>query len=396
MPVYSYTGIDENGEAVFGELTATNEGHAYEIGLDKGEHIVSLKLKEAKTKKLHNKAFDSSSFLSDLAQLIEAKFPLIDALILRREITDSKKEFELLGELIADLKDGVALSSSIAMYETEFPLFVSPMIRAGEESGNLSLALNDIVRDLDRKKQIKKSLTQALTYPAILTSVALIALIFIFTFILPQFESMFKDMGKPLPAFTQWVFDFGHVISEVLPWLMLAFLGGYLLFQFLPKDHRIRINLDQLILKLPLVGRIQNDAQVAQYTGILGQLIERAVTLPSALEIASDSITNRYLHQYANELSPTIRNGQTLANAMEGSGVWTTELIEYIRLGERSGLLGKQLLRHSDNLRQRLEQHLTQVISLLQPTLILVIGLLIGGIVAAMMMALLDMNNLTG
>lgn len=396
MPVYSYTGINENGETVFGELTATNEGHAYDIGLDKGEHIVSLKIKEAKAKKLHNKTFDSTHFLNDLAQLIEAKFPLIDALLLRREITESKKEFVLLGEIIADLKDGVALSSSIAMYDKEFPLFVSPMIRAGEESGDLASALNDIVRDLERKKQINKSLTQALTYPAILSSGALIAMIFIFTFILPKFESMFKDMGKPLPTFTQWVFDLGHSFTSIMPWFLLVVLTGTLLFRYLPRNHRIRIDTDQLLLRIPLFGRIQNDAQTAQYTGILGQLIDRSVTLPSALEIASDSITNRYLHQYAVDLSPAIRNGQTLANSMEGSGIWSTELVEYVRLGERSGLLGKQLLRHSDNLRQRLEQHLNQMISLLQPTLVLLIGVLIGGIVAAMMMALLDMNNLTG
>ena len=268
------------------------------------------------------------------------------------------------------------------------------MVRSGEASGEMSAVLDRLVAHLDEARANRDSVLSALLYPAILLFVALLSVVVMLAFVVPQFESLFNDLGDSLPALTRAVLASADFIQAWF-WVLVCVIGGGVLWlRAWLRSAAGRRRWHRRLLSIPLLGNIVFEFEMARFARTLGTLLGNGVPLLGAITIAIETVGNVVLAAALRELPAAVKGGQRISVALAGSERFTPMVIQMIRVGEESGALDKMMLELARVFDDHVQAGVKRSLTLLEPVLILTMGALIAVIIIAILMGILSVNNL--
>ncbi len=339
-------------------------------------------------------AADVLALTSELAIMLRAGLALDNALRVLIDMAHKPSLRALVQGILDAVKGGTPLSRALAAHRELFGDFYINMVRSGEASGQMSAVLDRLVEHMERQRALRESVISATIYPAILLGVAVLSLIAMLGFVVPQFEKLFTDMGDALPLPTRIVMEMGHAFRQYgLVMGVLAALAVVLLLRWF-KSPQGRLWWQTRLLRLPLVGRLALKYQLTLYARSLGTLLGNGVPLLTALHIATETVGNTLLRQALAKVAPIVKEGGKVVQAIAATGIFEPLAINLIRVGEETGRVGSMMLELSNILNREVETGIKRLLTLVEPVLILVLGVLIAAIIVSILLGILSINDL--
>ncbi len=339
---------------------------------------------------------DVQAFTAELAVTLHAGIPLDRALRVLAGMARKDAMRALLEDLLRAVKAGKGLSQALAAHQALFGEFYVNMVRAGEAGGRLAEVLSRLAEHMERMRALREGVLSALLYPALLVTVALISIVLMLVFVIPQFEALFADMGEALPLATRVIVAAGRGTAE-WGWLLALVLagGGLALGRWLatPAGRRWR---DGRLLALPVFGAMVQKFEITRFARSLGTLLASGVPIVGAIRIASDTLGNVRLRTALAGVTPAIRQGGRLADALAATGLFTPLALDMVRLGEETGRLDELLLELARIHDAEVQAAIKRALGLLEPLLILVLGGVIGLLVVSLLAGVLSISELAG
>ncbi|MEH6590818.1 MAG: type II secretion system F family protein [Halioglobus sp.] len=334
------------------------------------------------------------SMTSELAVLLRAGLPLDRALKVLYDMAALPQMAQLLSEMLTMVKSGKAFSQALIPHEKLFGTFYINMVRSGEASGHFANVLERLVEYLESSKTTRDSVVSALIYPAILLVVALLSIVGMLGFVVPQFETLFSDMGEALPAMTRMVIASANFIKSY-GWLVLIVIGGlgFYLKNWMSTESG-RAKLDARLLNMPIAGGIIFEFEVSKFARTTGTLLSNGVSLLKAISIAIDTVDNRVIKEALEVLPPAVKAGKRMSIALEETKMFTPMVIQMIRVGEESGSLDSMMLELAKVFDDHVQSGVKRALTLLEPVLILSMGFVIAVIIVSILMGILSVNDL--
>ena len=404
MPRYRYEAVDAAGEVLHDELEAASPEAAVERLRDQG--FLPLSVAEARggllggglgqplfsrRRTLSRKAV--TLLTQQLSSLLHAGMPLDRALTILISVTDDPQTRPLLERVQEKVRGGASLADALEV-QGVFSRFYLNMIRAGEAGGALDVVLKRLTEFLERSQALRETVTSALIYPIILLSVSALSVIILLTFVVPQFERLFADAGKALPLATQIVIAAGDGFRHYW-WvgaIVIALLTGAMRRQLIHPESRIRW--DRRFLRLPLFGDLIAKVETARMARTLGTLLGNGVSLLNALTIVRETLTNQVLVTELGAVAEHVKSGRGLADPLQETGGFPKLAVQMIRVGEETGQLQEMLLQVADTYDAEVGTAIKRMLTLLEPALILGLGVIIAGIIMSILVAILSLNEL--
>ena len=331
---------------------------------------------------------------SELAVMLRAGLPLDGALRVLLGMDHRPPVAALVAQILESVKGGTPLSRSLAARGELFGPFYVNMVRSGEASGQLGAVLTRLVEHLERMRALRESVVSALIYPAILLSVAVLSVLAILIFIVPQFEQLFRDAKEALPLATRIVLGAGHLVLDYgLVLLVALVLGGYAFMRWLRSAPGQRWWQAQLA-RLPVLGRVRHEYNLARFARTFGTLLANGVPILTALGIAGETLEDVQLRDSIKGVAPKVKSGGRLADALAATGSFEPLAINLVRVGEETGTLDKMVLELATVLDRKVETGIKRGLTLLEPILILGLGLVIAVVIVSILMGILTVNEL--
>ena len=334
-------------------------------------------------------------FTSELATLLDSGLPLDRSLIVLMDLASENEALnKLLGRVLDKVKSGVSLADSLEQQSGVFSKFYLNMIRAGELGGNLSEVLNRLSDYLESSQELKETVSTALIYPMILLAMSVTSLFIMLTFVVPQFSEMFASAGKALPWSTQMVVGVANWLQAYWWVLIGGAVGLMIYFNFeltVPNSRKIWHG---RWLKLPLVGVMILNKEVANVTRTLGTLLGNGVSILPAFMIVRETVDNMVVASALFETEEQIKQGRTLFDALDKTALFPKMAMQMIKMGEETGHLEEMLLRIANIYDKQLRISIQRMLALLEPTLIITLGIMIAGIIVSILLAILSVNDL--
>lgn len=339
---------------------------------------------------------DVLAFTSELSIMLRAGLALDNALRVLIEMSAKPRVQQLLQGVLEDVKGGATFSRALAKHDALFGDFYLNMVRSGEASGKMSEVLARLVAHMERLRALRESVVSATLYPAILLGVAVLSLVGMLGFVVPQFEKLFKDMGDALPLPTRIVMALGHGFRQHgLEIAIAALVLGWLAWRWL-RSPAGRAAWQARLLKLPVVGPLLYKYELTLFARSLGTLLGNGVPLLTGLHIATETVGNANLRAPLAKMAPLVKEGARMVRAMEATQVFEPLAINLIRVGEETGRIGPMMNELADVLDREVETGIKRALTLLEPILILVLGALIAAIIVSILLGILSINDLAG
>jgi general secretion pathway protein F len=401
MPHFSYKAIGRDGKT----LDGTIEAGGLELASRqlRAQGLTLLKLEAGGSAAAATSAKHSGkapgrqeilSMTSELAVLLRAGLPLDRALKVLIDMAAQPQMDLLLNDLLTAVKGGKALSQALRPYEEVFGTFYINMLRSGEASGHLSEVLDRLVEYLENARANRDTVVSALIYPAILAVVAVLSIVVMLGFVVPQFETLFEDMGEALPPLTQMVISSADFIKGFGWILLIVAVGAGIYLRSWAATESGRTSLHQRMLDLPLAGGIIFQFEVSKFARTVGTLLTNGVSLLKAISIAIDTVDNRVIKESLQVLPPAVKAGKRMSVALEETGMFTPMVIQMTRVGEESGSLDQMMLELAKVFDNHVQSGVKRGLALLEPVLILGMGFIIAVIIIAILMGILSVNDL--
>jgi general secretion pathway protein F len=409
MPVYQYRGYRNDGGAATGIVDAENpkvarlklrkEGVFPTDVVEQGH--VSVQRAEGRTTPGHTIGRSTALSSNDLAlmtrqfaTLLVAGLPLVEALSVLVDQAEKKPVKGLFADIREQIRGGKSLSAVLEMHEKDFsPIYVH-MVRAGEASGALDQILFRLAEFLEKQLALKNKVTNAILYPALMLIVGVSVLFFLMTFVVPKITAVFVSMKQALPWPTVALMSVSGFFADY--WMVvvaLVFGGGFLMRRFV-RTETGRIFADRLILRLPLIGDVARMVSISRLTSTLATMLSSGVQLLDALDVSKRVMNNRVLEATVEGARQNIREGETIADPLKRSGEFPALVTHMIAVGERSGEMEEMLRRVSQIYDGEVERVITRLTSLLEPIMILVMGVVVFFIVVAILLPIFEMGQM--
>jgi general secretion pathway protein F len=318
----------------------------------------------------------------------------LDRALRYMEVTSPKRVRKVITGMRDAVRDGSPLSAAMARYPAIFPAAQIGLVRAGEAGGNIGATLEQIADLMDRQRALASTVTSAMIYPAILLFAMIGAVGLLLTRVMPQFVPLFEQNGVALPASTRFLIDAGAFLQDDGLWLLAGAIGLFLVLRFAISQGSVRVFVDGLLPRLPLVGALSREILAARLTRVLGTLLQNGVALVPALSIVRDAIGNRAAREAVDRMSLAARGGGGLTQDLEQSGLFPTRTVHFLRLGDETAQLAGMSLRAAQIHEERVRIMTQRMTALLVPALTVLMGAAVGGIVASLMTAMLSLNDL--
>jgi len=394
MPAFSYKAVGRDGKAQQGVI----EADALDLATRqlRARGLTPLKIQEGDGQEQAKPPTRQEvlSMTSELSVLLRAGLPLDRALKVLIDMDGQPRMRAVLSELLKAVKGGKSLSLALQPYDAIFGSFYLSMVRAGEASGQLSSVLERLVEHLESAKATRDSIVSALIYPAILLVVAVLSVVVMLGFVVPQFETLFNDMGEALPAMTKAVIAAAEFIKAwgLLLGVLVAVLG--LVIQRWAVSEQGKTVLDTRLLALPIAGNIAFEYEMAKFARTVGTLLGNGVSLLKAIQIANETVGNLPLKEGLNVLPAAVKAGKRMSVALEETKMFTPMVIQMTRVGEESGRLDDMMLELASVFEDHVASGVKRLLTLLEPVLILTMGFIIALIIISILMGILSVNDL--
>jgi general secretion pathway protein F len=403
MPRYRFEALTYAGKSERGSVEAESTRVVRQTLMAKQLVPVTIELEtEWGQKPFWNKWFSQNKPLSradlavltkQVAILVRSGVQIDEALTVLAEETSQAHIKTVLQAVISELRAGLPLSRAIAGQPQSFDSLYQGVVGAAEQSGKMGQVLTQLAEFLEKRQALKQKAMGALAYPVMLTGVAFMIVLFLMTYVVPQIARVFQSSKQALPFSTRFILALSDFMVN-WGWLLLAVIvAGFFYGRRALAKEDVRLKFDRILLNLPLLGPLLLGFETARFANTMAMLVSANVPILTALHSARSTLSNSVLRAAIDSTEIRLREGATLARALGSQGVFSPILIHLIRSGEASGKLGEMLKYGAENAELESEQKTKIFTSLLEPLLILVMGLMVLGIVMAVMQPILEMNS---
>jgi general secretion pathway protein F len=404
MPEFAYHAIDPDGRDRRGRISAASDDLAREVLVSKKLYVVSVKPAEARVSALANlplkrqprlNAKQLTLFTRQLSSLAQVS-PLEEALRTISRQSEQPHVRQILTGVHAGVVEGQRLSDAMRRESNSFPPLYRAMIAAGEGAGTLPLITERLAVLLERQAEMRGKLIGALAYPAILSLVALLVVMGLMVSVVPRVVEQFDNVDQQLPLITRIVIGISAFLANYY-WVLiiLALLGGFVFAQAL-KQPAFRLAVDRNVLRIPVVGKLLRNLHAARMARTLATMVASRLPLLEGLRLTGGTIRNKVLSGANDEIVETVRSGGSLSGAMRTSGVFPPLLVYLTASGESAGQLDVMLERAAEYLEREFDNFTSTALSLLEPLIIVVMGGVVAVIILAILLPILQLQNLTG
>ena len=395
--VFVWSGTDRNGRKSAGELLAASAAIARAQLRKQG---VTTKILKRKPKPLFSlggksiKAADIAIFTRQLATMIKAGVPLVQAFDIVAEGTDHEKMRELITTIRTDVASGTGLAATLAKHPVYFDDLFCALVASGENSGTLEVMLDRVATYKEKTEALKAKIKKALTYPIAVIAVAIVVTGVLLIKVVPQFAETFRGFGADLPGFTLFVL----AISEwVQSWWFMMLLGlfsaSYALSQAKRRNKRFADWLDSVSLKIPIIGNVVHDAVIARFSRTLSTTFAAGVPLVEALDSTAGAAGNAIYSKAIRRIREDVTTGTALAVAVRSTGLFPTMLLQMTAIGEESGSLDDMLGKVANHYEAAVDNAVDSLSSLMEPMIMSILGVLVGGLMVAMYMPIFMLGS---
>lgn len=398
MPLFAYRALTAEGERVSGEIEAADDRSAVARLQDRGLIPISAEPIEVRPPTAGiarpGLARAVTEATRELATLVGAGQPVESALALLAETGEHRRLKAILGSVREAVRGGKALSEALAAHPEAFPRAYVGLVRAGEAAGTLPEILRSLVTLRERTEQLERRLVSAMIYPAVLLVVSLAALAVLLLVVVPRFEPLFAQAGASLPAATRVTLALSRILVDqggLFLSIATIALGASLLAA---RSTAVRVRLDRLILGLPVAGRLARERATAQAMRGLATLLGGGLDLAGALALVRDMLANRAVRLAFDRVALGVRQGRPLWSCLAEADVLAPLAVRLVRVGEESGRLAAVAEHLAEAFEDRTAARLTRLVALLEPLVIVTLGLLVGGIVVSILAAVVAVNDL--
>jgi len=383
---FSWAGMDKKGNRVSGKSLAPDE-NALRAELRRQGIAVNKIKKQSQAFKVGGKVKpeDIAVFSRQLATMLAAGIPLVQAFEIVGNGNDKPSMQKLILDIKSDVEGGTSLHEALGKHPLQFDdLFVN-LVEAGEQAGALETLLDKIATYKEKTEALKKKVKKALFYPTAVLAVAVIVTVILLVFVIPQFESLFKGFGAELPAFTQFVIDMSRGLQNNGVFVAIVIgAATYAFIYFKKRSKAMREFLDRAMLKFPIIGPILYKSAVARFARTLSTMFAAGVPLVEALESVAGATGNIVFENAVLKMRDEVATGQRLQRAMENTGLFPNMVIQMIAVGEEAGALDAMSGKVATFYEAEVDNAVDSMSSLLEPLIMAILGVLVGGLVIAM------------
>lgn len=392
---FKYQAFDAHGKMENGQLNAETEKDALRIL--RGKNLTPVKIQESKQglegarrKKISNA--DLLDFTNGLCTLVEARVPIDKALRLLDGITESPAMKELVLNLLRDVKEGKSLADAMESHPSVFSKMYVNIVRAGEEGGILHDLLPDLADFLDTNTKTRQAIVSAMIYPIVLLVTGIISVFLLLVFVVPQFAAMFEDAGTGIPPSAVFLLNLSDFIQSY-GYLFIILAASLVFFWYrLDKDPVTKLQKDNFLLSLPLIGRLILYKECAVFSRTLGALLGAGIPLIRSLRVSREVVVNTVLSKHLTDVEEDVRGGAGLGISIEKTGIFPTLLHQLVAVGEESGRTSEILLKSASTFDNYVRTQMSVIVSAMQPALIIFLAIAVGGITITMLSAVFSMN----
>jgi type IV pilus assembly protein PilC len=385
--IFLWEGLNKRGARVKGETSADNEIAARAELRRNGVNVLKIRKKPKSlfSTKKKIKPIDVAFFLRQMTTMLSSGVPLVQAFDIVGRGHENPAMAELIMKLKADIEGGETFAAALAKHPRHFDELVVNLVEAGEQSGTLETLLDKIATYKEKTESLKGKIKKAMFYPAAVTVVAILVTAILLIFVVPQFEDLFTGFGADLPAFTRMVVNLSNFVQS--SWW--AILGVILLIIFLftqahRRSARFRRTVDILLLKIPAIGPILRKAAIARFARTLSTMFAAGVPLIDALRSVAGATGNALYGEATERMREETAAGAQLQWSMRNVGIFPNMVVQMVAIGEESGSLDAMLAKVADFYEEQVDNAVDSLSSLLEPLIMVVLGVLIGGLVIAM------------
>lgn len=407
MPLFRYTSVDFSGKRLRGQMEAATAAMVADklhgqnqllinadVVTEGGNGFLSKYLKVNLTLSRGLSRARIAQFTRELAVMLQAGQDIDRALLFLVETSEDKRARAILNTLRDEVRGGHSLAASLTAHPDVFSSLYVSLVRAGEAGGNLAESLAHLADLLEREETLAGNIQSALVYPVLLVIASLSAVIFLLTYVLPEFAPIFAQAGAQLPLATRLLMSVGDVLRDDGILMLILSLAGFLVLHRLLQEPNARLAIERAVLRVPILGLLIERAQAARLTRTLGTLLQNGVSLVTALNISRDVLASVIAAKIVDAAILKVKSGDRLASALAIEPFFPLQTIHLLRLGEETGRLGEMALRVASIHDEQVYQTVQRLVSLLVPVITIVMGLLVAGIVGSLLVAMMSLNDL--
>lgn len=404
MPTFKYTARNSSGAKQSGSITADNRQSAMQMlqgrGLQADSVVESRGMfafgQAAPRLNKRVKSAELLVFTRQLSTIVSAGLPLLQGLDILSEQTEDVNFAAMITSVAADVEAGETFSDALRKYPKAFPDLYVSMVRAGEAGGDLDGVLSQLADYLEATEELKRRIKSAMTYPIVAFSMILLIAAGLIIWVVPQFAEIFGSFGKALPAPTQILINVSDFLRTWYSWVVIiAVIAAVVTFlRVYRSTQNGRYNLDSIKLRLPVFGKLLSKVSISRVTRTLSTLTRSGVPILQALEIVERTAGNEVYAKAVHDAGESVRNGETLADPLARAGVFPSMVTRMIAVGEKTGALESMLMKISDFYDSEVRATVDSLTSIIEPLLIAMMGVVVGGIVVALFMPILQLSSI--
>ena len=403
MPVFTYRAADRRGQTIDGVMEAVDARAVAEQLRKDSYYPIKVAPQSERTSVFafgggtssRVRQRDLMAMTQMLATLFEAGLPLDRALSILEELAPSPRIRTIVSDLLRSVRGGSSLSEAMTKHHPRpFSRLYINMVRSGEKGGVLEVSLRRLAEFLEARAAFNEAVVSALAYPAVILTVGTGAIVFLMTFVIPRFAVIFKDLGQAIPLPTQILLDVSAAIVSYW-WIgLLVALGGVLGWRVWTSSAEGRVAWDQTLLRLPLIGHLTLKVETARFTRTLGTMLKSGVPVLGAMAVVGDMMSNQAIGSAVSRLADGVKRGGTIATGMKEHTAFPALAVHMVRVGEETGRLEEMLLKTADTFETDVRVEMKRVLGMLEPIIILGMGVIVAFIVVAMLLAIFSINEM--
>jgi len=405
MPSFRWSAVNPGGDVARGVMEAPDQATVVERLQRQGQVVLRADPTDARRgwadllqiELRRSRGLDKTTLgeiTRELAIMLAAGQDLDRALRFVVDNTRNARARVILGSVRDKVRSGSSLAAALAAEPRSFSKLYVGVVRAGEAGGTLPTTLDRLATLLERERSLSANLRSAMIYPALLITAAVGSIFLLLDYVLPQFTPIFEQAGAELPVATRVLMTFGKVVGTAAPWLLLTLLAGTLVARELLARPTYRLKFDRMLLLLPVAGGLLRETLAARFTRTLGSLLQNGVALIPALGIARDALGNLAAAAAVDAAAVGAKGGAGLARPLAAAGLFPARTIHLLQLGEEAAQLASMSLKAAEIHDEQARLMVQRLVALAVPTITIVMGLAVAGIISALLTAMLSLNDL--